>query len=108
MTISTIEQVDNYVQFAEEEYTAGKLRAPVFYKVLVTLASEYLKDFADLDKALVLLNRIPVEYYDHDLHEQLLEDSLFAGIVLEFIYHLNRMGIIDSMPVRPTQHAAEA
>lgn len=101
-------QVDNYMEYAEDEYTAGRLSQAAYCKVVMTLASEYLKDFGDLDSALVSINKLPVEYFDKTLAEQIEEDSLFAEVMLEFIYHLNRFGLIDGPEIKPTQGAANA
>jgi hypothetical protein len=100
--------VDEYAAFAVDEYAQGRLSKDSYHKVCVTLASEYLKDFADVDAAMEVFNRVEPEYFLQVLPKALEEDPLYASIMLEFLYHLERWGIMNAKAIRPTQASANA
>jgi hypothetical protein len=100
--------VDDYANFADDEYANDNLAEDVYYKVCTTLASEYLKDFGDIEACLKQLAKVEPVYYLTTCITQMEEDSLYADIMLEFTYHLNRWGILAQQLHRPTQGPANA
>lgn len=104
----TREQVIEYIEIAESEVLAGNIGWPMYHKACVTIASEFLKDFADLEQCLITLNKIDPEYFKTDFITQLNQDGLFAEVVLEFIYYLDKFNALHLPLWRPTQEGAEA
>lgn len=99
---------DEYADFAAEEYAAGSIDRATYFKVCAILASEYLKDFADVEACLRQMHIPDPDYYTTTFVKQLEEDGLFYATMQEFMVHLERWGVTHMVVHRPTQRIAEA
>lgn len=104
----TTEETQAALAQIEQMHEVGALPTDSFHKCIVTLASEHLCRRHDPERALILLNRVPPDYYKQTLVSQMEDDTLFAEVVFEMGYRVVQLGIADGEPVRPTQLPAEA
>lgn len=103
-----ISTLDSFQQKVTEMHEAGALSTDGLYMCYTTLASEYLVKHHDAEKALIVLNRCPPEYFTDIIVPQMQKDGLFAQSVVELGYRLVQLGLtgIESDP--PNQSPAEA
>ena len=92
----------------EDMYTKGQLPPDRYYQCLVTLASEFLCRHHDADRALVLLNRCPSEYFTNGCLRQMQEEELFAATTVELGYKLIQLGIAEESETVPNLPPASA
>lgn len=79
----------------------------MYYKILVEIASDFASLLIDLDRALVLVNRIPQEYFDGPMQEQMRCDHLFAESAVELAYKFQQL-LLHEETYTTNQPAAEA
>lgn len=79
----------------------------IYYKILIEIASDFAALLIDLERALVLVNRIPAEYFDSIIHEQMAADHLFAEAAIELAYKFQQL-LLQEETYTANQPAAEA
>lgn len=92
------EELDVSLEMVERMHAEGALEGPVRFKLLVSLAYEYLLAGED-QKAFQLLDRPSAEYYRDEMAEQMLADELFAELVVKLSYRLIQAGVVEDGPV---------
>ena len=98
---------DDYAAFAEDALTQGDITQAVFYKTMLQIATEYIRDHGDEEACMMALNRVDPEFI-LNAGPEAESDSFFATSLVELAYHLERRGITFEVPVRPTQKEALA
>lgn len=80
----------------------------VYYQCLVTLAGTHLCQHHDAESALILLNRIPPQYFQTTIVTQMEADGVYAASVVEMSHRMMQLGLVDISPQDPNQPPAEA
>jgi hypothetical protein len=106
--LSNRDEVEVYIKAARGQYKDGKLPENSYYKVMASLSAELLENYGDQERSMEVFHLCPPEYFQDTIELQMNEDALFAQCMAEFIYHLNRYGIIGLEPSPPTQAPATA
>jgi hypothetical protein len=89
-------------------HAKGALSSDGLYQCYVTLASEYLCQHHDSERALAILNKCPEAYLSSTIEEQMKKDALFAKSVVELSYRLVQLGLVGVESEKPNQLPAEA
>lgn len=92
-------KVPNHKIIAEIEamHKDGTISEKLYHKLLLQMAADYMQDL-DISECQVVLNRIPLEYYETTLFDHMKEDFPFASSVLEMCYRLVQSGIFEEIP----------
>ena len=98
MTVPTVKLLEDAQAHVEQMYIKGALQPDSYYQCIVTLASDFLCKHHDAERALVLLNRCPPEYFDDTLPIQADGDFLFGEAVIALSYRLIQLGISGVIP----------
>jgi hypothetical protein len=96
------ELTEDYLAFAEEEFTAGRLTRDVFNKAVLQVAAEFLIQHGDEVACVKTLYKVDPEYIKSQLKPDMFEDSLFATAMVEFVNYLEVSGITHEISIRPT------
>lgn len=99
---SKSEELEAATVHIEQMHDSGALPAQSYYKCLVTLASSHLCEHLNAERALVLLNKVPANYYLDTLPEQMREDGLFAQTTVELSYRLVQLGLTGGIEAHVT------
>lgn len=102
-----VHDLENALHAIEVAWMHQDVPNEVYYKVLVEIASDYASILVDLETALVLVNRIPEEYFRGVVQEQMVADRLFAEAAIELAYRFSQQ-LLDEAPYATNQPAAEA
>ena len=70
----------------------GSLDPDSYYKCMAELASDHAVKHLDIEKALVVLNRLPPAYFAATMVGQMAIDSFFAQAMTELVYRLTQLG----------------
>jgi hypothetical protein len=75
----------------------GALEPDSYYKCLASLASDHAVKYLDVEKALVLLNKLPPEYLSQVLVQQMAADCWFAEAMTQLTYRMQQLGVIGNV-----------
>lgn len=87
------------VELAESEVRCGAMTQRDFNKVAVVIAWELIRDHGDLDALLVVINKVPKDYFDLEVWEDVVSDATFSESILGIGDLLNRYGALIEQPV---------
>jgi hypothetical protein len=76
---------------------SGALEPDSYYKCLASLASEHAVKYLDIERALVLLNKLPPAYLSQVLAQQMADDGLFAEAMVQLTYRMQQLGVIGNV-----------
>lgn len=79
----------------------------VYYKCLIQLAAGFATDCFDIETALILVNRIPPDFFDGLLQSQMAEDKFLANAAIDLAHRFSQM-ILQEAAYETNQPAAEA
>lgn len=89
---STKDELEGVQKYLEEVYIRGQIPPPVYYKNLLTLASDWLCTHYDVERALILLNRCPPDYLIQVCYRQTTDDVFFRDSVVALARTLVQLG----------------
>jgi len=99
------DELEAELSMAEGLWVKGVLSPRDYWKCLVVMASRFCQR-DDTERALVLLNRCPPEYFQHFIFDDMKSDNPFAAETLALVARLEMTGILGSEePVDTTSMA---
>ncbi len=105
--LRTREEIDGALKLVED--MAGSMELPVYHKLVVSLAYEYLC-CDQQQEGLVQLSRVPRDYYENHQLQQMQDDGMYAELVVLLSYKLIQAGVVDGsedlLPVTMAQAKA--
>lgn len=104
-SLEELEAAQKTIELAADK---GHLPPELLYQCYVTLATNYLLDFQEDEKALILLNKIPEDYFKETIIYQMDHDDLFARATLKLAYRLIQLGYTLMDFDQPTQAKGDA
>lgn len=102
------EDLEAALKVVEVCWMSGEMSSELYYKALVEIASDYVACCLDIEAGLILVNRIPAEYFGKEMIEQMKQDCLFADSALELTYRFQQLGVLPQTPYDTNQPRGEA
>lgn len=102
------DELESFLQSLKQMRENKVLDDNAYYQCLVSLAHQFLVKHHNVDRALVLLNMCPPEYFKGAFKEQCRTDSQFAAASFSLTYTLIHMGLAGIEVEEPTQAPGEA
>lgn len=92
----------------EDLFIEGIISENLYYQCLITLAHTQVCEEFNLEQALIIINRIPAEYFGRPIIDQIKADKGFAAIAAELVHRIVRNGVLPDADIDVNVPVAEA
>ena len=90
--MATVDELEGVEGMLERMAQSGALDPNSYYKCMASLASDYVVRHLDIEKGLVILNKLPPEYFDGVIVQQMEAERVFAEAMVVMFYRLQQLG----------------